>query len=550
MTEPFNLFHFFSLLCGLAIFLYGMQQGEKNLKMIGGKDLRRVISVITRHRLSAYFAGFVTTLLTQSSTATTVMLVGLASAQLMTLGQSLGMILGSDLGTTLTVQLFVFKFYYIAPLLIAAGYFASLSRKSERLSGYGKLVLAMGFVFFGMKMMAEAVTPLRSMPFFERILFFSLTNPWYGLLAGVIITVAIQSSAATLAILIAFGELYNAGNGFVPGVREFLPLVLGVNLGTCLTAFVSAFRADLEGMRVAWAHFIFKLTGIAIVFPFTGLLVHLDSCIGSSAAVQVAFLHTSFNLFISVLFLPFLNIFEKVILKLVKPGSKSPSRFSVSYLHENVIGLPVLALSQAVKEIARMSEVVSGMVEQSRELINCFDRRRKSRIVMSDDEVDFLHESIVTFLTRMGREELDPEQSTRAYQLVMITTDLEHIGDIISKNIVNLAEKIEMSPLPLSKEGRQEILEFFGATGSAFQEALAAFTMNDLELARKVYERKKETGAIFDQLLERHMNRLYKRKPESLQTTSIHVDLLEEIRRINHFTFRIAAHTLQIHHVV
>ena len=195
-----------------------------------------------------------------------------------------------------------------------------------------------------------------------------------------------------------------------------------------------------------------------------------------------------------------------------------------------------------------MSESVSSMVEESRELINCFDLRRKNRIVMSDDEVDFLHESIVAFLTRMGREELDPEQSTRAYQFVMITTDLEHVGDIISKSIVNLAEKIEMSPLPLSKEGRQEILEFYGSTSSAFQEALAAFVMNDLELARKVFSQKKKTDELFDQLLERHMNRLYKKKPESLQTTSIHVDLLEEIRRINHFTFRIAAHTLRIHH--
>ncbi|NLP03571.1 MAG: Na/Pi cotransporter family protein [Fibrobacter sp.] len=548
MTEPFNLFHFFSLLCGLAIFLYGMQQGEKNLKMIGGKDLRRVISAITRHRISAYIAGFVTTLLTQSSSATTVMLVGLASAQLMTLSQSLGMILGSGLGTTLTVQLFAFKFYYIAPFLIATGYFASLSRKSDRLSGYGKLVLAMGFIFFGMQMMAEAVTPLRNLPLFERMLYSSLTNPWYGLLAGTLITAVIQSSAATLAIVIALGELYNAGNGFIPGLREFLPLVLGANLGTCITAFLSALRADLEGTRVAWAHFIFKLTGTAVVFPFTGLLVHLDSFAGSSAAVQIAFLHTSFNIFISILFLPFLNTFEKAILKLVNPGRKSPTRYSVSFLHENVIGLPVLALSQAVKEIARMSESVSSMVEESRELINCFDLRRKNRIVMSDDEVDFLHESIVAFLTRMGREELDPEQSTRAYQFVMITTDLEHVGDIISKSIVNLAEKIEMSPLPLSKEGRQEILEFYGSTSSAFQEALAAFVMNDLELARKVFSQKKKTDELFDQLLERHMNRLYKKKPESLQTTSIHVDLLEEIRRINHFTFRIAAHTLRIHH--
>jgi len=524
-----------------------MQQGEKNLKRIGGTDLRKVIAIITRHRLSAFIAGFFTTLLTQSSSATTVILVGLASAQMMTLGQSLGMILGADLGTTLAVGLFAVKFYYVAPFLIAVGYFASLSRKSERMSGYGNLVLALGFIFFGMQMMAEAVTPLRSLPQFEKMLHSSLVNPWYGLLAGTLITAVIHSSAATLAIVITLGEIYSAGGGFVPGAKEFFPIVLGANLGTCVTAFISTIRADLEGTRVAWAHFLFKLAGTIILFPVTWFLGKFDPFLGGSAAIQIAALHTSFNLFISILFLPFLQSFEWLILKLVNPKSKSQARYQVSYLHENVLGLPVLALSQAVKEIARMSEVVSKMVEESRMLINRFDQRCKSAIITSDDEVDFLHESIVTFLTRMGREELDPDQSSKLYQLMMITTDLEHVGDIISKSIVMLAEKIELSPLPLSIEGRQEIIEFFGNTASNFQEALAAFVISDLELAQKVYERKRDNGVLYNELFERHMDRLYKRKPESLQTTSIHVDLLEEIRRINHFTFRIAAHILKIH---
>ncbi|HLV31647.1 MAG TPA: Na/Pi symporter, partial [Chitinispirillaceae bacterium] len=183
-----SLFDLFYLLCGLAIFLYGMQQGEKILKRLGGSDLRRILKVITRHRLSAWFAGLVTTLITQSSSATTVVLVSLASARLMSFGQSLGMILGSDLGTTVTVQLFAFKFDQIAPLLIAAGFFISMRRSSEKVSGYGKLILALGFIFFGMSIMAEAVMPLRSYPAFESIMQASLNNQWYGLLAGTVIT--------------------------------------------------------------------------------------------------------------------------------------------------------------------------------------------------------------------------------------------------------------------------------------------------------------------------------------------------------------------------
>ena len=546
MPETFTLFDFFSLLCGLAVFLYGMQQGEKNLRHIGGSDLRRIIAVITRHRMSAYIAGLFTTLLTQSSSATTVILVSFASARLMTLGQSLGMILGSHIGTTFTVQLFAFKFYQIAPLLIAAGFFSSLSRTSEKLSGYGKLILALGFIFFGMHMMADAVIPLRALPQFERMLHASLTNPWYGLLAGTLITAIIQSSAATLAIVIALAQTYQTG-GWVPGAAELFPLVLGANLGTCATALLSTLSANLEGIRVGWAHFFFKFFGILIALPFIFLLKHINLFSGSSAAFQVAGLHTIFNILISLIFLPLLHPFERMILQIIKPREESQQKFRLDYLHENVLGLPVLAISQAVKEINRMSELVAGMVEKSRDLVSSYNYHLKGSVVEIDDEVDFLHENIITFLTRIAREELGPEQASRSYELVMITTDLEHIGDILSKSVVVLAEKVENSPLPLSPEGKQEILEFFKTTAANLNEALAAFVMGDQILARTVFDRRIETGITFDKLFERHMNRLYSRKVESLKTTSIHIDLLEEINRINHFTFRISAHMLKIH---
>lgn len=549
MNPTFSIFDLFSLMCGLAIFLYGMQQGEKNLRSVGGSDLKKIINVITRHRLSAYIAGLFTTLITQSSTATTVMLVSLASARLMTVGQSLGMILGSDLGTTFTVQLYIFKFYQIAPLLIASGFFCTMSRKSEKLSGYGKLVMALGFIFFGMHMMTQSVTPLRGLPLFERFMHSSLTNPWYGLLAGTAITAILHSSAATLAILITIIETYNTTNGWIPGATNFFPIILGANLGTCVTAFISTLSAELEGVRVAWAHFLFKLLGIVFILPLLGLIKHITLFSGCSAVMQIAVYHTLFNLFISILFLPVLHLFEKFILTYVKPGKKEQHRYQTMFLHEQTLSLPVLAISQAIKEIEIMSERVTTMVEESRELIKSFNSHKKNRLIALDDEVDFFHENIITFLTRISREELSPEQAPKIYELIMITTDLEHIGDTVSKGIAPLTEKIELSPLPISPEGRLEILQFFESTSANYKEAIAAFVINDQDLARTVFDRKEDTNSTYDQLFKHHMNRLYNRKPESLQTTSIHSDLLEEIRRINHFTFRIAAHQLKIHRV-
>ena len=542
--SPLSPFNVFSLAGGLALFLYGMQQGELNLRRIGGSSLRRLITVITRHRAFAFVAGLITTLLTQSSSATTVILVGLVNARVMTLGQSLGIILGSDLGTTLTVQLFAFKFYRIAPLLIAAGFFSSLSRKSTGVSNAGRLIFAAGLIFFGMHLMADAVGPLRSYPPFARALHASLSNPFYGLLAGTLMTAIIQSSAATLTIVIAL--VGTAGTATL-SPADLFPVIMGANLGTCATAFLSIIGSEISGTRVAWSHFFFKLFGILLFFPFLSILNRFSFLFPQSPALQVAMLHTLFNIAISMVFLPLLHPFESFITRMVTVRKLQQEQYRTEFLTESLVELPVLALAQAVKEIGRMAEQVRQMVNGSLDIIQSFSSANRERIAQSDNEVDFLHERIITYLTRMSRQELDAESAALAYQLIMITTDLEHIGDSVSKSVVILAEKIDTSPLPLSTEGRQEIIDFYRQTITDLSEVLAAFTMNDTVLARSVYDRKRARDARYDQLFNRHMDRLFNRKPESLQTTSIHIDLLEEIRRIDHFVFRISAHILKIH---
>jgi phosphate:Na+ symporter len=543
----FTVLNLFTLLCGIALFLYGMLQGEKNLKKLGVVRLRQIIGAITKHRLAAYLTGFITTLVTQSSSATTVMLVGFASVQLMTLQQSLGVILGSDLASSMTLQLFALKFYIIAPLLITVGFVLSLGEKSNRITLAGKLIFAAGFVFYGMSLMADASGPLSSYPAARRLLLYSFTNPWIGLAAGTIVTAIIQSSAATLAILIVLAGNFTFPDHSTPGLVHFFPVVLGANIGTCATAFLAIFKAETEGVRVAWAHLSFKTAGTLLALPFLLVLPHVTFAAAWAIPFQIAALHTAFNLFLAIVFLPVLPLFDRAIRGLIAPRKKTERRFETHYLHEKVLPFPVLALSQAVKEISRMSEIVTQMVEDSLELITNYDFGTSGRIAEKDDEVDFLHEQVMTFLTRIAREELAAEEASRSYELIMVTTDIEHIGDIVSKSIIVFAEKIDRSPTPLSQEGRQELVDFFNIALGLLREALAAFTISDIELARKVYGRKEAVKDQFSSYVDRHMDRLYHRKTESLQTTSIHIDLLEEIQRINHFSFRIAAHVLKIY---
>jgi phosphate:Na+ symporter len=535
-----HLYQIVILLCGIALFLYGMQQGEKTLKRLGGGRLRQIIAAITRNRLAGYVTGFITTLVTQSSSATTVMLVGLASVQLMTLRQSLGVILGSSLGTTMTVQLFAFKFYLLSPVLIVAGFAITMLWKSGPTALTGKLVLAIGFVFYGMQLMADASGTLRAIPVISRFVSDSFSNPWIGFAAGLCITAIVQSSAATLAIAIALAEHLTGSDHYTPGLSHFLPIVLGANVGTCSTAFLAVLQAETEGVRVAWAHILFKIIGSALTLPFIWILKDSTALSTWPVALQIAALHTAFNIYIALFFLPLVPLFDRIIYRIVNPPHETRLRFHAQYLHEKVLPFPVLALSQATQEISRTAGIVMQMVEEGLESIRRFDSSRRLRIIDLDDEVDFLHETILAFLTRFAREEIGIEEAKRASMLIMVTTDLEHIGDIVSKSLVELAGKIDRSPVPLSTEGKQEIIDFFTATAALLSEALAAFTLNDRELAKKVHGRKPEIGARFSSYVDFHVDRLYKHKVQSLQTTSIHIDLLEEINRINHFTFRIA----------
>lgn len=537
--SPFSFFTISSLVGGLALFLYGMQLGEKNIRKIGGTDLRRIISVITRHRPVAYITGVIATLITQSSSATTVILVGLVNAKIMTLGQSLGMILGADLGTTVTVQLFVFKFYQVAPLLIALGFALSLNNKNEQIAMYGKLAFSLGLIFFGMYQMSIAVSPMRTHPLFEQVLNASFSNTFYGVLAGTIITAIIQSSAATLTIAIALLQVTPEESR---NLSSLMPIVMGANLGTCATAFLSTFNTNTSAKQVAWSHFMFKLFGVLFFIPFISILNQLDPLFPDNPALRIAMLHTLFNLMIGIIFLPILSPFEKLVKNLVRTRNNSMESFQCSFINDSFVNLPAIALEQSAKEINRMGKIILKMAEASYRLIDEYSLKNSKHILHLDDEVDFLHEHIVVYITKMSRGELENISADQAYQLIMLTTDLEHIGDSISKNVIVLADKIRQSPVPLSAEGKVELLTYYQKVITDLNDAMESMFSGDQLRADEVYRRKQERDTLYTQLFGQHLDRLFNRKPESLQTTSIHIDLLEEFRKIDHFVFRIAGH--------
>jgi phosphate:Na+ symporter len=545
--EQFTVFDIFYLAAGLSLFLLGMHHGEKNIQRIGGTHLKKIIKIVTGDRFFGFALGFFLTLLTQSSSATTVILVGLATANLITLSQSVGTLLGANVATTVTVQLFAFKFYHLAPLFIALGYILSLAKKSNRISLWGRLILAIGFIFFGMYMMSQSVEPLQKLPLVHTVVSGSLNYPLLGLLVGTLLTAVIQSSAATIALCIALSQTYTLSTGVSPPLADIFPLILGANLGTCATAFLSTFNSNREGVRIAVAHVVIKIIGIALFLPFLDAVAGLLSHTSIPLAVQIANAHTAFNVVTAIVCIPLLTPLSRLVMKLVPHQPPAATGYTLHYIHPSFFTLPTVGLAQAREELVRMGRLIESMMDASMKTIETFDAPRYRKIIETDNEIDFLHESIIQFLTGLSQQELADEQSSRAYTLIMITTELEHIGDIISKNIPSLTDKLAGKSLSLSGEGQREIERLYTETISRFRKSIDALSENDLESAQGIFDEKQRFHESFQQYCDLHLDRLYRQNRTSLATTSIHMDILEEINRINHFTFRIAAHLCAIY---
>jgi len=539
-VQEFTWFSFFNMLAGLSFFLYGMKFAEKGLRKISGRKLRSSIDLLTRNRLFGLVAGIGLTFLTQSSSATSVMLIGLTSAGLMTLVQSVGMLLGSDIGTTLTVQLFTFKFYRLAPLLIAAGFFFFAFSASYFRQRAGQIVMAFGMIFFGMEMISAAAMPLQHNALFVEIFRASTGGVASGILVSAIFTAIFQSSAATIAILLALsGSAF--GHGPILTFAQSVPLILGANIGTCATALIAAARADPEARRVAWAHTMFKVLGVLVVLPFLGPFIALCAGTATDVTRQIANAHTIFNVAIALLFLPLVGPFVRFIVWLVPIKESAEGGYRVEFLSPSVLKVPALALGQAAREIVRMSGLVTRMVRQSITVFSEANEPLRRKLVDSDNEVDFLQESLVPFLSQLSQEELTPEQSAKTVQLLSVTAELEQAADVVSKYLMQHAKKRIEKGFLFSDEGWKEIQTFHERVTLNLEQSISAFTLNDETMARGVLEQKPEMDRYLESLRQSHISRIRRGLRETLETTTVHLDLLDDMNLINKHAFRMVA---------
>src|SRR5213596_2718127 len=518
-----------SLFGGMALLLYGIRlSGEALQRALGGR-LRNMLTGLSRNRVSAVASG----------AAITLMLIGFVSAGLMTFRQTLGIILGADIGTTFTVQLIAFRLTDYSPLLVGLGFLTTFVARRRMLKDVGQALLGLGLLFLGLKLILDNAGMLKGSQLAVDLLDAIAGNPVVGVLVGAVFSALVTSSAATLGLALAFGH-----QGLL-SLAGAVAVVLGANIGTCVTAPTASIGASAEAKRVAVAHIAFKLLGVALVFPFIGPFTAVVASTAAEPARQIANAHTLFNIGISLAFLPFTPWAARAIESLVPDAQEGDSPFRTRYLDERALEQPALAFGQATREALRMADVVQGMLRDVPVVFGSDHAELLEDVSRRDDQVDFLEREIKLFLTRLGREAMGSDLSRKEIALISFIGNLENIGDIIDKNLMELGRKKLYQGRRFSDTGWAEIQEFHEIVSKNLERAIAAFAANDRGLAQEVLDQRPLIRQRERDLRESHLGRLRAGLAESIETSEIHLDILTNLKRVSSHVSALAISILE-----
>lgn len=526
---------------GLSFFFFGLSSARNALQLLAGDRLRSFITRLTNNRIMAVGLGTLITVSLQSSTATILMLISLAATGLLTLPQAFGIILGADIGTTVVVILLSIKEVAdYALLLVVFGFgLESIARGSKQMRYTGRILFSFGMLFYGMHLITQTAHPLALDPNAQFIFTLLSTHPIAMLILSILFTVLVQTSAATIGMVIA---LALAGAVTLPSA---IPVVLGANIGTCFSPILASLTSNTNGRRVAMAHLFVKIVGVTLAMPFiphiavwiekiSFWVTHWVPFIHPDVAGQIAIVHLLFNVALACFFLPLVPFGVWVVSRFLVEG-KREEQFGPKYLEETALETPPLAFAQAKREILRIANMTYDLHHDCLKMFDVgFDSDRVLReIEERDDKIDLLDRAVRFYLAKIARESLTDLQATQQMNLLSITAELEGVGDVISKELSRLADKKLSTKRSFSQEGWIDIQKLHQMGLDNFSLVISVFASPDEELFRKVVRQGEHFNAMEQQLRQAHIQRLHAGSPEAFETSSIHLDVLGNLRRIN-----------------
>ncbi|MGI6557320.1 MAG: Na/Pi cotransporter family protein [Pseudoramibacter sp.] len=552
------------LIGGLGLFIYGMQIMSNSLKVVAGDRMKHLLEVLTSNRFKAIICGIVVTIMVQSSSTTTVMVVGFVNASLMNLTQAAGIILGANIGTTVMAQLIAFNFDAIAPILIGIGTVMSVFGNKKKTRDIGTILLGIGILFFGISTMSSTMEPLKDNPVFKRWLITYGRNPILGLLIGTVITGIMQSSGATLAMLqaLAISGIFADVSG-TAAIQICIPMMIGTNIGTCVTALLSSIGTSKAAKNAAIIHLsvnifgaIWVMTLLAIlnavlpVNPIYQFLVDISGTMKTSSgavipnvARQIAMSHTFFNVANMFVMLPFIDKLVNFLETHIKDDEEESDKGL--QLDDRLLNNPAVAIGQVGRELVHMAEMAEKNLKLAGKALVEGDEKAIEKVYQREDRIDEHEKGIIDFVIRLSNLNVSQEENDRLASYLQIAHDIERIGDH-AENIVELAEDKIEKDVKMTEAARNELLELLDLTYSIVQHVKEALDSEDDAICMKIYEEEERSDDLTDEYKDKHIKRLSEGTCQ-VNSSAIYFDLLVDLERVGDHAANIAEHIQSLH---
>lgn len=522
----------FGLAGGLALFLYGMKLLSEGLQKAAGENLKNMLESFTNKPLKGILTGAFITSIIQSSSITTVTIVGLINAGLMSLTNAVGVIMGANIGTTITAQLIAFKVGKFALPIIAVGVIFLFTAKKKKYYYLSQIFLGFGILFLGMTIMKDGAIPLRTMPFFTNAMVTFGRNVVLAVIVSAIFTELVQSSSATTAIIITLGSEN------LIGLKVAIALIIGANIGTCVSAVLASIPASLTARRAAAVHVLFNVVGAIIFLPLINILTRIAFSTSQILTRQIANAHTIFNISTTIVLLPFIPLLIWAAKKIV-PGKVIKIEGGTKYLDKRLLNTPAVAISQANKELGRMASLTIEMLDQS---ISAFLKGKKEliRLVLKkEDIVDSIHQEMQSYLRKISEKPITRQESKRVASFLHTIHDIERVGDHAT-NIIELAEKKLKSKLEFSKEAQAELKLVTDETIKSYKYAIKAMNKKDKKLAIVASNLEDRIDDLVERFEENHIKRLNKKMCNPASGV-LFVEALRNLERVSDHANNIAS---------
>ena len=523
---------FVGIFGGLGLFLYGMKLMSDGLESAAGEKLKGILEKVTSNRFVGVLVGAIVTCIIQSSSATTVMVVSFVNAGLMSLFQAVGVIMGANIGTTITAQMVSFELDAIAPIFIGAGAILVLVAKKKRIKDIAYIGLGFGILFLGMGTMSGALKPIADTPAFSEFILFVGNNAVLGLFTGLIMTAIVQSSSATTGILVAL-----ATTGSID-MRLAFPVILGCNIGTCVTALLASVGANRTAKKAALMHLFFNIFGAIIFLPFITQVTELVEFISpGKVARQVANAHTIFNVIVTVIMFPLAGYLVKLV-NFIIPGDSENENKGAIYLDKQLLDTPLIASGQVVKETIRMAELAKANFELSMRAFLESSQDFIGKVYENEKIINIIEKDITDYLIELSQHELTEEDAIIVSETYHTINDIERIGDH-AENIVELASYRVFNKLEVSNEALSEINEIYSATLEALDLSIKSYSNKEVISIKHIEDIENSIDFLEKKFRNNNIKRLNTKQCRA-SSGVVFFDLLSNLERIGDHANNIA----------